>query len=138
MEIKQRAKQIVKKIWEEFGQISIPDRITEDTPCRDQEREQIEVQFGGLGRDDMSEEDVSMMLIDSALILPEAYLYFLPRLVNDVLLSDADIYFLTPQIESLLGVDWLEPAQKHALHQLLELLINVEEHYEEYYFGRSL
>ncbi|SHL17853.1 hypothetical protein SAMN02745216_04764 [Desulfatibacillum alkenivorans DSM 16219] len=135
MEIKQKAKQIVKKIWEEFGQICIPDRITEEMPCRDQEREQIEAQFSGIRRTDLTENDVSMMLIDSALILPEAFLYFLPRVVNDVLLSNADIYFLTPQIDILMNINWLTYKQKCALKQLKALLTYVEEHYDEYYFN---
>ncbi|PIE88909.1 MAG: hypothetical protein CR997_13920 [Acidobacteria bacterium] len=124
-------KNVLKMILEEFGHIKIPTRMTPLIEYEDKERKQIERHFQGMHRDMMSSYDVSMMLIDSALILPKSLLHYLPRLVNDVFYKGADIYFLNYIIGDLMKIESLTYSQQQALLQLKSLVLYLEKKFDE-------
>lgn len=131
MKAKFKPEEVLKKLWEIFGKLKLPDRITTRCDYDDQEREQIEKHFNGMDRNNMTQYDVSMMLIDGALIQPESYLYYLPRLANDVLYADADAHFLNSKIDDLVNIADITSEQKGVLYQLRDVLTNLELHLDD-------
>jgi len=109
---------VLKKINEAFGHLKMPERIVEKCDYEDKERDQIEMHFKGKDLNLLSSYDVSMLLIDGALIDPKSYLYFLPRIVKEVFQADADKHFLMERMKDLLEIDDLTRSQRDVLELL--------------------
>ncbi|MFZ2960403.1 MAG: hypothetical protein WA705_26280 [Candidatus Ozemobacteraceae bacterium] len=85
---------------------------------------QIDKDFGSLTREEMSYQNASMMVLDSTLIVPEAFWYFFPRIAELILLENGDYYMLTIRLEELgdYGLNSKEILVKNELVRLLEKL----------------
>ncbi len=118
-------KHVLKKVYEAFYAISKPKRISSKSVHIDNERMQIEEYFKNADRDNMSYEEVSMMLVDGALIDPDAYLYFLPKLAETVLIRGADGFLLNLRLKDI-NYNNLTSKQAEAIESLITILNEIE------------
>lgn len=106
-----------------------PPRVTKngaDTP----EYRSIEADFGGRKREELSYPECSMLLVDGAMVTPEAFFYFLPRLAEAVLHEEGDWVLLGLRLDAL-GTDLLNSEQADAVSRLHSELESLEKEMDD-------
>lgn len=90
----------------------------------------IQQDFGEISKNEMSDEQCSMMICDSWLISDEALYYFLPRLARSVLQERGFEYLLYSRLKKINEI-LLNQEQKVILNRLIFNLKDIEKELEE-------
>lgn len=89
----------------------------------------IQCDFGSILKDEMSNEQCSMMICDNSLISDEALCYFLPRLARYALQEKGHEYLFYRRLENI-SETFLSQEQKATLNQLILTLKELEQEME--------
>jgi hypothetical protein len=121
----QRKLKVVEKVSQAFSHRPLPERVGVIGVPGDNALKQIEKEFEGMPRDKMTQKNASALIIDSTLILPEAFWYFLPKIAELIVLGTGDYYMFANRLEDL-GTDSLNALEIEAHKELLQVLRDLE------------
>ena len=89
----------------------------------DYECKLVEEQFANKPREELSDYDCSMLIIDSALLLDEAFKYFIPRVAKAVFEDEGDAYMFGNTLKRLKN---LNPMQVKVINSSIKACDEIE------------
>jgi hypothetical protein len=104
-----------------FASVSAPDEISAHVAHEHRSQKLIRKIFGRRPPESLSRDEVVTLILDAALITPEAFWYFLPKMAEGVLFENDHAFMLLQRLETM-STDGLSVKQRWAVTDLLKLL----------------